>query len=161
MKQPTGQKIVFWTLVIISIVTLSAPTFVVLGASVTSGNIIAFPPEGFSLRWYGKILGEQDLRDAFVRSLQVATICVLVSLPTGTLAGIALSKYRIRGGVAIQTYLLLPFTIPLIGSGIGLMLAFGDAGVLGNLWPVWRCNICYQSPIHDLGSFIKCCGARP
>lgn len=136
MTQPLGQRIVFWTLVIVSIMTLSAPTFVVLGASVTSGNIIAFPPDGFSLKWYGEILGKQDLRDAFFRSLQVAGICVLVSLPTGTLAGIALSKYRVRGGIAIQTYLLLPFTIPLIGSGIGLMLAFGDVGVLGSLWPI-------------------------
>ena len=136
MNQPFGQKLLFWTLVIVSIVTLSAPTFVVLGASVTSGNIIAFPPEGLSLKWYGKILGEQDLRDAFMRSLWVATICVIVAMPTGTLAGIALSKYRIRGGLMLQTYLLLPFTIPLIGSGIGLMLAFGDAGLLGNLWPV-------------------------
>lgn len=136
MNKPLSQRIVFWTLVVISIVTLSAPTFVVLGASFTSGNIIQFPPQGFSLKWYGKIIGEQDLREAFIRSLQVAIICVLVSLPTGTLAGIALAKYRIKGSAAIQTYLLLPFTIPLIGSGIGLMLFFGEVRILGSLWPV-------------------------
>ena len=33
-------------------------------------------------------------------------------------------------------YLLLPFTIPLIGSGIGLMMMFGRLGALGSLWPV-------------------------
>ncbi len=136
MNKPLSQRIVFWTLVIISILTLSAPTFVVLGASFTSGNMIQFPPEGFSFKWYGKILGEPDLRDAFFRSLQVALICVLVSLPTGTLAGIALAKYKIKGSNLIQTYLLLPFTIPLIGSGIGLMLFFGEMRILGNLWPV-------------------------
>jgi putative spermidine/putrescine transport system permease protein len=174
MKQPFSQRLVFWTLVVISIVTLSAPTFVVLGASVTSGNIIAFPPEGFSLKWYEKILGEQDLRDAFVRSLQVALICVAFSLPTGTLAGIALSKYRIKGGIALQTYLLLPFTIPLIGSGIGLMLAFGDAGILGNLWPVgvatsvinlpfmiWAVSSSAAGLDSDLDLAAQSCGAGP
>ncbi|MEP3279776.1 MAG: ABC transporter permease [Stappiaceae bacterium] len=174
MNQPRSQKIVFWCLVVISIVTLSAPTFVVLGASFTSGNIIQFPPDGFSLKWYGKILGEQDLRDAFFRSIWVATICVLVSLPTGTLAGIALSKYRIRGGNAIQTYLLLPFTIPLIGSGIGLMLAFGEAGILGSLWPVgiatsvinlpfmiWAVSSSATSLDPDLELAAESCGAGP
>jgi putative spermidine/putrescine transport system permease protein len=174
MNQPFGQKLLFCTLVIVSIVTLTAPTFVVLGASVTSGNIIAFPPEGFSLKWYGKILGEQDLRDAFIRSLWVATICVIVAMPTGTLAGIALSKYRIRGGLMIQTYLLLPFTIPLIGSGIGLMLAFGDAGLLGNLWPVgiatavinlpfmiWAVSSSAAGLDPDLELAAQSCGAGP
>ena len=43
---------------------------------------------------------------------------------------------RVRFEKTIQVYLLLPFTIPLIGSGIGLMLVFGEAGMLGQLWPV-------------------------
>ena len=58
--------------------------------------------------------GKQELQDAFVRSIWVAIICVFISLPAGTLAGIALVKYRLRKGALIQTYLLLPFTIPLI-----------------------------------------------
>lgn len=168
------QTILFRTLVAFAVLTLSAPTIVVLGASFTSGNIIQFPPDGFSLKWYGAILGEQTLREAFVRSLQVATICVLVALPSGTLAGIALSRYRIRGGNMIQIYLLLPFTIPLIGSGIGLMLAFGDAGLLGNLWPVglatavinlpfmiWAVSSSASSLDPDLELAAQSCGAGP
>ncbi|WP_096786447.1 ABC transporter permease [Rhodobacter sp. CZR27] len=131
-----GQRLMIWSLVWISILILSAPTVVVLGASVTSGNMLAFPPEGFSLKWYQKIALARDLRQAFGRSLVVATVCTLVALPVGTLAGIALSRYRLRFANALQVYLLLPFTVPLIGSGIGLMLVFGEWGVLGSLWPV-------------------------
>tara|TARA_B100000925_G_scaffold282136_1_gene254681 strand:+ start:457 stop:1257 length:801 start_codon:yes stop_codon:yes gene_type:complete len=174
MNTSRTQHIFFWTLVVMSIFTLSAPTLVVLGASFTSGNIIQFPPDGFSLKWYWAIIGEQHLRDAFVRSLQVAVICVLISLPTGTLAGIALSKYVIRGGNAIQVYLLLPFTIPLIGSGIGLMLFFGQIGILGNLWPVgiatavinipfmiWAVSSSAASLDPDLELAAMSCGAGP
>ena len=50
-----------------------------------------------------------------------------VAIPLGTLAGVALAKYRVRYAKTIQLYLLLPFTIPLIGSGIGLMLIFGKS----------------------------------
>lgn len=174
MNQARSQNLVFGVAVVFALAILSAPTLVVLGASFTSGNIIQFPPDGFSLKWYQKILGEADLRDAFVRSLQVALICVLVALPTGTLAGIALSKYAIRGGNAFQTYLLLPFTIPLIGSGIGLMLTFGNAGVLGSLWPVgiatavinlpfmiWAVSSSASSLDPDLELAAESCGAGP
>ncbi len=127
---------VLWLVVGFTLVTLSLPTLVIVGASFTAGKIIAFPPDGLSLRWYAAIANASDLRAAFLRSLYVAVVCTLVAIPIGTLAGVALAKYRLRYEKTIQLYLLLPFTIPLIGSGIGLMLIFGAAGVLGRLWPI-------------------------
>lgn len=174
MNASRTQKLIFSTIVAVSVLTLSAPTLVVLGASFTSGNIIQFPPDGFSLKWYGAIFGERGLREAFGRSLIVASICVLVSLPTGTLAGIALAKYRFKGANALQVYLLLPFTIPLIGSGIGLMLFFGQVGLLGSLWPVgiatavinlpfmiWAVSSSASSLDPDLEFAAMSCGAGP
>jgi putative spermidine/putrescine transport system permease protein len=131
-----SKTVVLWTFVIFSLVTLSAPTVVVIGASFTAGKIITFPPDGLSLRWYAAIAQASDLREAFLRSLYVAVVCTAVAVPVGTLAGVALAKHRLRFEKAIQLYLLLPFTIPLIGSGIGLMMVFGAARVLGNLWPI-------------------------
>ena len=128
MKGDRSKAVTLWTFVTIALVMLSAPTLVVLGASFTAGNMITFPPEGLSLKWYAAIAGATDLRDAFLRSVIVATICTAISIPTGTLAGIALAKYRIRFAAGVQVYLLLPFTVPLIGSGIGLMLIFGKWG---------------------------------
>jgi putative spermidine/putrescine transport system permease protein len=125
-----------WTLVAFSLVTLAAPTLVILGASVTAGNIITFPPDGFSLKWYGKVFGSAALRDAFLRSLWVSVICTAVSVPAGTLAALGLARHRVRFPRTLQLYLLLPFTIPLIASGMGMMLWFGEIGILGQLWPV-------------------------
>lgn len=136
MTGARGKAVFLWTLVGISILTLSAPTFVILGASLTAGNIIAFPPDGLSLKWYAAVAQATDLREAFFRSLYVAAVCTVVAIPAGTLAGVALAKYQVRFEKTIQITLLLPFTVPLIGSGIGLMLIFGSAGVLGRLWPV-------------------------
>ena len=136
MTGARSKAVVLWTFVVIALVVLSAPTLVVLGASFTAGNMITFPPEGLSLKWYAAIAGASDLRDAFTRSVIVASICTALAIPSGTLAGIALSKYRVRFANSLQVYLLLPFTVPLIGSGIGLMLVFGEWGILGQLWPV-------------------------
>lgn len=131
-----SQAMVFWGAVWLSVILLSAPTLVVLGASFTAGNIIAFPPEGLSLRWYEKIVLARDLQQAFLRSLTVSAVATLIAVPAGTLAGIAMARFRLRYGNWIQMYLLLPFTVPLIGSGVGLMMLFGKLGVLGSLWPV-------------------------
>ena len=174
MTSARGKAIVLWSIVGFCIVTLSAPTLVVLGASFTAGNIIAFPPEGLSLKWYARVAAASDLRDAFLRSLYVATICTLVAVPAGTLAGIALARYRVRFEKTIQVYLLLPFTIPLIGSGIGLMLAFGEMGILGRLWPVgiaacvinlpfmvWAVTASVNALDPDLENAAANCGAPP
>ncbi len=159
---------------ILCVVALSAPTLVVLGASFTAGNIIDFPPDGFSLKWYVAILGERDLQQAFLRSVIVACICVAVSVPAGTLAGIALSKYQVKWAGALQIYLLLPFTVPLIGSGIGLMLLFGELRLLGSLWPIgiatavinlpfmiWAVSSSAASLDPDLELAAQSCGAGP
>ncbi|MFV0333932.1 MAG: ABC transporter permease [Tropicimonas sp.] len=131
-----SQRITFWAIVWFCILILSVPTLIVVGASLTAGNIIAFPPEGLSLRWYEKIALARDLRQAFGRSVIVSLICLAVSVPVGTLAGLALTRFRLRFTNAIQVYLLLPFTVPLIGSGIGMMLVFGEWRILGSVWPV-------------------------
>lgn len=174
MIAATSKTVTLWSLVIFALVVLSAPTLVVLGASFTSGNIITFPPDGFSLKWYAAISTATDLRDAFFRSVIVSLICTVVAIPVGTLAGIALSKYRLRFEKSVQIYLLLPFTIPLIGSGIGLMLLFGQAGILGQLWPVgiaccvinlpfmiWAVTASAGSLDPDLELAAANCGAPP
>ncbi|MBF0677952.1 MAG: ABC transporter permease [Devosia sp.] len=174
MIQPLSKSIVIWTMVIAVLVVLSAPTIVVLGASFTSGNIIKFPPDGFSLQWYAKIAMAADLRNAFLRSLAVASICTLIAIPVGTLAGIALSKYAMKFEKTLQIYLLLPFTVPLIGSGIGLMLLFGQWGMLGQIWPIgiaccvinlpfmiWAVTASASSLDPDLELAAANCGAPP
>jgi len=169
-----SKRVTLFLFIAFSVLSLSAPTLVVIGASFTAGNIIAFPPEGFSLRWYAAVAGASDLRAAFLRSLYVAAICTVVAVPVGTLAGVALAKYRVRFEKTIQLYLLLPFTVPLIGSGIGLMLIFGAAGILGRLWPVgiacclinlpfmvWAVTGSVNALDPDLDNAAANCGAPP
>jgi putative spermidine/putrescine transport system permease protein len=174
MTEPRSKTVILWSFVILVLILLSAPTAVVIGASFTSGNMIAFPPEGLSLKWYAKIAQTSELWDAFLRSLYVAAVCTIIAIPAGTLAGIALAKYAIRFEKTIQMYLLLPFTIPLIGSGIGLMLVFGEARLLGQLWPVgaavcvinlpfmiWAVSASASNLDPDLELAAANCGAPP
>lgn len=169
-----GQAAVLWAVVVVDLVLLGAPTLVILGASLTAGEIVAFPPDGLSLRWYAALWRLDDVRDAFLRSAWVSAVCALVSLPAGTLAALALVRWRVRFRAALQVYLLLPFTVPLVVSGLGLMLLFGELRLLGRLWPVgvalcvvnlpfmiWAVSAAANALDDDLESAAANCGAPP
>jgi putative spermidine/putrescine transport system permease protein len=174
MNGPASKRIVLWGVVVFNLVALALPTLIILGASFTAGNIITFPPKGFSLQWYARLLSEVDYRGAFLRSLYVAIVCTLISLPAGTLAALALARYQVRFLNTLQVYFLLPFTIPLIVSGIGMMLFFGSIGILGQLWPVgvatcvinlpfmiWAVSAGVNNLDPDLEHAAANCGAPP
>ena len=136
MTGSRSKAIVLWTIVWLDLILLSLPTIIIIGASFTAGDIVQFPPEGFSLKWYSKLWFLDNFKAALLRTLYVSLICTAVSIPAGTLAAIALARFRIRFQTSLQVYFLLPFTIPLVVSGLGMMIFFGDIRILGQLWPV-------------------------
>jgi len=169
-----GKRAVLWSIVGFDLIALSLPTLIILGASFTAGDIVQFPPEGFSLRWYGKLWLLEDFRGAFLRTVYVSVICTIVSIPAGTLAAVALARYRIRFRTSLQVYLLLPFTIPLVVSGLGMMIFFGEIRILGQLWPVgfglciinlpfmiWAVAASVNALDDDLENAAANCGAPP
>jgi len=169
-----GKRSVIAAIVAFDLIFLALPTVLVLIASFTAGAIIDFPPDGLSLRWYRALIEQPAFGAAFGRSLEVGLVCTLISLPAGTLAALALARYRLRFARAVQVYLLLPFTIPLIVSGIGMMLLFGELGVLGQLWPVgiaacainlpfmiWAVSASVNALDPDLEHAAANCGAPP
>lgn len=174
MTGSRSKTIVLWSLVWFSVITLSLPTVIIVGASFTSGDIIQFPPDGFSLRWYGELWQLDDFQQALGRTVYVSVICTLISIPVGTLAALATVRYRIRYQKTVQVYLLLPFTIPLVVSGISLMLFFGEIRILGQLWPVgvalcvinlpfmiWSVSASVNALDPELENAASNCGAPP
>ena len=136
MSGRLGKALVLWTITSVCLITLTLPTLIVVGASFTAGEIVAFPPQGLSLRWYGELWQLDSFRQALRRTAIASTICTLIAIPAGTLAALALARHRFRARTTLQVYLLLPFTIPLVVSGLSMMLIFGEVRVLGALWPV-------------------------
>jgi putative spermidine/putrescine transport system permease protein len=159
---------------VLDVLFLALPTLVVLAASFTAGNIVTFPPQGWSLRWYANLVQRPEFLAALGRSLQVGLVCTALAIPAGTLAALALARFRLRFATGLQVYLLLPFTIPLVVSGIGLMLVFGPLGWLGSVWPVglaccvinlpfmiWAVAASVNHLDPDLEHAARNCGAPP
>ena len=76
---------------------LSIPTVVVFVVSVNPGEILAFPPEGFSLAWYAKALTYPQFQRAIRNSLWVTTISTVLAVTIGTAAALALERHRPPG----------------------------------------------------------------
>ncbi len=174
MRGPLSKKLCLWTLVWFVVLTLSAPTLVIIGASFTASEILQFPPEGLSFKWYRQLWQLDDFKDAMARTVYVSVICMLLSLPVGTLAALAMVRTRFRLQGALQVYLLLPFTIPLVVSGLSMMLFFGDIRILGQLWPVgvglcainipfmiWSVSASVNALDPELENAAANCGAPP
>ncbi len=174
MRGGWSKTLVLWSIVCFVVTTLSLPTIIVIGASFTAGEIIQFPPQGLSLRWYKQLWQLSDFQNALFRTFYVSVICTLISIPIGTLAALATVRYRFRFRGLIQVYLLLPFTIPLVVSGISLMLFFGEIRILGQLWPVaialclinlpfmiWSVSATVNSLDPELENAAYNCGAPP
>ncbi|QDL93872.1 ABC transporter permease (plasmid) [Paroceanicella profunda] len=174
MRSGRGKAWVLWSMVIVVVVTLALPTLVIIGASFTSGDIIRFPPEGLSLRWYRALWDLGGFRAALGRTAYVSVLCTALAIPVGTLAALALARRRMRFARTIQVYLLLPFTIPLVVSGISMMMLFGEARVLGQLWPVgvalclinlpfmiWAVSSAVNALDPELENAAMNCGAPP
>lgn len=123
-------------LVALEVVFLTLPTFIILVTSFGGGEAITFPPETWSLRWYAQLPAAEEYTAAFVHSLLVAVGCTALSIPVGVATALGLIRYDIRFENTLQVYLLLPFTVPLVVSGVILLLLFGEVGWIGSLWAV-------------------------
>ena len=79
---------------------------------------------GFSTRWYAELLSDQLLISAFRVSLWVAVWSTLIATILGTLAALALERYRFFGRLTFDTVLYMPIIIPDIVMDLSTLLFF-------------------------------------
>ena len=79
---------------------MTLPTVVVVVASFNATAILAFPPDGLSLRWYANALTYPQFQRAAVNSVLVTGAAALIALPVGTAAALALVRHRLPGRAA-------------------------------------------------------------
>jgi putative spermidine/putrescine transport system permease protein len=84
----------------------------------------AWPVDGFTLEWFDRALHNPGVRDALWTSLQAALGATAVALLLGTLAAIAVSRYRFFGRETISFLIVLPIALPGIVTGMALNATF-------------------------------------
>jgi putative spermidine/putrescine transport system permease protein len=109
---------------------LYVPFLVVVATSWTGGSIIHFPPEGFSLRWYGDVLGDPEWTDAFQLSLLVSALATAIAVVLGTLGALGLTRIRGQAGRRwVRTLFIVPLAMPPVAYAVGLHVINTDVSL--------------------------------
>ena len=109
---------------VISIIYILIPLIVVIPASFTSANYPSFPAQGFSIKWYTKILERPEFMEALGNSTKFAFMAALFAVIFGTLGALAIAKYEIPGKAYITALLTAPLSVPQLVLGIALLIYF-------------------------------------
>jgi putative spermidine/putrescine transport system permease protein len=90
-----------------------------------------WPIENYSTRWFSVAYRDEAVREALWLSLYAALGATAVSVVLGTLAAVAVSRYRFFGKEVISFAVILPIALPGIITGLALQATILD--VLGPL----------------------------
>jgi spermidine/putrescine transport system permease protein len=76
---------------------------------------------GFTLDWYKTLFNDEEMLGAAMNSLLIALVSALVATVLGTMAGIAMHRYKLK---VLPILVITPIAIPEILLGVSLLLFF-------------------------------------
>ncbi|TIC87959.1 ABC transporter permease [Nocardioides sp. GY 10113] len=106
------------------LVVIYVPLALVVLNSFNASMSFAWPPQEFTLEWWQRAANSEGVRDALLVSVEVALASTAISLVLGTMAALALQRYRFFGRETVSLLIILPIALPGIVTGIALNNAF-------------------------------------
>lgn len=115
-----NRRIALWTAALVAYAFLYVPLVIVVVYSFNDSRLNA-EWVGFTLDWYRKLAENDEMIAAAGNSLAIALVASLVSTVLGTMAGVAMHRYRMR---VLPVLVLTPIAIPEILMGVALLIFF-------------------------------------
>ncbi len=107
------------------------PLFIIALYAFNRNITQAWPIERYSTRWFSVAFNDEAVRDALKNSVIAALGATIIALVLGTLASMAVARYRFFGREVITFAVILPIALPGIVTGLALQATIID--VLGPL----------------------------
>jgi len=108
---------------------LLLPLVIVVLASFNAGELLTFPPKGFSLRWYGHFFNSEPFIDSLVFSLWLATAAMAISTLLGSAAALYVVRFAGRWRDQLRLLIVTPLLLPEILSAMALLFFFYSIGL--------------------------------
>lgn len=89
-------------------------------------KMLAFDPEGYSLKHYADFFSSDDWQHALGNSLKIAPVATMISVSLGTLAAVGLSQPHVPFRRLIMAILISPMIVPLIISATGMYFFYSN-----------------------------------
>jgi len=111
------------------------PIFFIGWLSFFRNELLSFPPEGYTLRWFQQLWLQPQFADGFMTSLEVGIVAMLGGLALGIPASLALARSNFRGKEAVTALLTSPLIVPSIVIGTALYIFFIQIEIATE-WPL-------------------------
>ncbi|WP_055507207.1 ABC transporter permease [Nonomuraea pusilla] len=118
MRRPRLLYVPFWA----TYVFLYLPIVVLVLMSFNSGKSV-YTYEGFSLKWYGELAGDERIREGLVNTLIVAAGSTVIATVLGTLLAVGLARHT--RSKLLDALALMPAVLPDLVLAIGLLVFYG------------------------------------
>lgn len=107
---------------------------------------LGFHWAGFTLDWYRQLFTNSDLLTAVIHSLTLATLSASLATLVGTLAAVALFRYRFKGKSFVNGLLFVVMMSPDIVMAISLLALFILLGIHLGFWSLLISHITFCLP---------------
>lgn len=131
--------------IVVFFVFLLAPLAILVAVSFNPTAMV-FPPEGFTLKWYGTILEKPDFIRSAGASTMLGVMTALLSTGFGVLAAIGLQRYNGALKGPISALLMSPLFIPAIIVALALFQIIFTLGVVNNIWVLLAAHVVVTLP---------------
>lgn len=119
--------------VVVGYAVIVAPLVFVSWLAFFRNEVVSFPPEGYTLRWFRNILDQNNFVDGFLTSLEVGLVAMPAGLAIGLPASLAVARRRFRGRETVNTLLLLPLVVPGVVAGAAIYVFQVEVEVITGL----------------------------
>ena len=109
------------------LVFLYAPLLLVVVNAFNASRTFAFPPSGFTTRWWSVAWNSDGMWESLANSVVVGLAATAIALVLGTMAAFAVQRYEFFGRNTVSFLIVLPITLPGIVTGIALNATFTSA----------------------------------
>jgi len=120
MVQSRAAKLLLRAAASLTLVFIYLPLAVITLYSFNDSRSLTWPIPGFTLDWWGKALNNTGARDALITSVKAGLGATAIALVLGTLAALAVHRYRFFGRETISFLVILPIALPGIVTGMAL-----------------------------------------
>jgi putative spermidine/putrescine transport system permease protein len=115
---------------------LFGPIALIVAYAFNPSNIQSWPLPGFPLRWFGSAFANGEIRAALWLSMRAGLLATALALVLGSMAALAVHRYRFFGRETISFLVVLPIALPGIITGMALNSFFTTLGTRLSFWTI-------------------------
>ncbi|MFW5417983.1 ABC transporter permease [Nocardiopsis sp. CNT-189] len=132
--RPRPHLLPLWVFCTLTGAWLVLPALVVVPLSFTDKASLAFPPTGWSTRWYANFFTDPQWSRSLLDSLTVALAVTATATVLGTAAALGLTRAKVRGLPLAHGALLAPVIVPGVVVAIGMYGLFLQLRLTGTFF---------------------------